>query len=212
MIDCFITQRKYWQHFISRSAPTVFKIRSLVRRFVELGPVADRSGRGAHRNISTEYNVETVRYSVADDPFVSTRRHSSQLDIPRTSPYKIAWNSTNASTICCNDEMLVVGSAEQKDRERNTAVKKTRGAYSGDSRNESRVKRSVIFFDLLLVACRRLVKTNFVRRCRLTVVLRIVEIIAVKTGIFKQFQKTSDERFFCLTFLIILFLTFLLLY
>ncbi|GFY77740.1 hypothetical protein TNIN_169841 [Trichonephila inaurata madagascariensis] len=53
---------------------------SLVGRFEELGSVADRPERGAHRNIRSEDNVETVRQSVADDPSVSTRRRSSQLE------------------------------------------------------------------------------------------------------------------------------------
>ncbi|GFQ71067.1 hypothetical protein TNCT_105931 [Trichonephila clavata] len=46
-----------------------------------MGSVADHPGRGAHRNIRTEENGETGRQSVADDPSVSIRRHSSQLDI-----------------------------------------------------------------------------------------------------------------------------------
>lgn len=84
-----LTQRKYRQHFNTRSAPTAFMIRSLVGRFEELGSVADRPGRGAHRNIRTEDNVETVRQSVADDPSVSTRRRSSQLGISRTTLRRI---------------------------------------------------------------------------------------------------------------------------
>ncbi|GFU61505.1 hypothetical protein TNCV_2288001 [Trichonephila clavipes] len=76
-----MTQRKYRQYFNSRSAPPAFMIRSLVDRFEELGSVANRPGRGAHRNIRTEDNVETVWQSVADDPSVSNRRRSSQLVI-----------------------------------------------------------------------------------------------------------------------------------
>ncbi|GFV61132.1 hypothetical protein TNCV_2100071 [Trichonephila clavipes] len=53
-------QRKYRQYFNSGSAPTVFMIRSLVGCLEELGSMADRPGRGAHRNIRTEDNVETV--------------------------------------------------------------------------------------------------------------------------------------------------------
>ncbi|GFY28551.1 putative transposase [Trichonephila clavipes] len=79
-----MTQRKYRQYFNSRSASTAFMIRSLVCRFDELGSVLYRPGRGDHRNIRTEDNVETVRQSVADDPSVSTRHLSSQLDISRT--------------------------------------------------------------------------------------------------------------------------------
>ncbi|GFY52592.1 hypothetical protein TNIN_185521 [Trichonephila inaurata madagascariensis] len=56
-----MTQRKYRQYFNSRSTPTAFMIRSLIDRFEELGSVADRPGRGAHRNIRTEDNVETVQ-------------------------------------------------------------------------------------------------------------------------------------------------------
>ncbi|GFT52902.1 hypothetical protein TNCV_1460101 [Trichonephila clavipes] len=56
-----MTQRKYRQYFNSRSAPTTFMIRSLVGRFEELASVVDHPGRGAHRNICTEGNMETVR-------------------------------------------------------------------------------------------------------------------------------------------------------
>ncbi|GFV22359.1 hypothetical protein TNCV_3924191 [Trichonephila clavipes] len=55
-----MTQRKHWQYFNSRSATTAFMIRSLIGRFEELSSVADRPGRGGHRNIRTEDNVETV--------------------------------------------------------------------------------------------------------------------------------------------------------
>ncbi|GFY10846.1 hypothetical protein TNCV_1123681 [Trichonephila clavipes] len=70
-----MTQRKYRQYFNLRSAPTAFMILSLIGRFEELGSVADRPGRGAHRNIRTEDNMETVLYSVVDDPSVSTLRY-----------------------------------------------------------------------------------------------------------------------------------------
>ncbi|GFY71418.1 hypothetical protein TNIN_468361 [Trichonephila inaurata madagascariensis] len=56
-----MTERKFRQYFNSISAPTAFMIRSLVGRFEELGSVADRPGRGAHRSIRTVDNVETVR-------------------------------------------------------------------------------------------------------------------------------------------------------
>ncbi|GFV54696.1 hypothetical protein TNCV_3844151 [Trichonephila clavipes] len=78
-----MTQHKYRQYFNSRSTPTAFIIRSLVGCFEELGSVAYRPGRGAHRNFRIEDNVETVRHNVADDPSVSTRRRSSQLGISR---------------------------------------------------------------------------------------------------------------------------------
>ncbi|GFV94077.1 hypothetical protein TNCV_2957391 [Trichonephila clavipes] len=64
-------------------------ISSLAGCFEELGSVADRPGRGAHRNICTEDNVETVWQSVADDPSVSTRHRSSQLSISRTTLRRI---------------------------------------------------------------------------------------------------------------------------
>ncbi|GFY45315.1 hypothetical protein TNIN_162031 [Trichonephila inaurata madagascariensis] len=56
-----MSQRKYRQYFNSRLAPTDFLLRSLVGRFEELSSVVDRPGRGAHRNIRIEDNVETVR-------------------------------------------------------------------------------------------------------------------------------------------------------
>ncbi|GFY77089.1 hypothetical protein TNIN_462301 [Trichonephila inaurata madagascariensis] len=49
-----------------------YKVTSLVGRFGKLGSVANRPGRGAHRNILTEDNVEIVRQSVTDDPSVLT--------------------------------------------------------------------------------------------------------------------------------------------
>ncbi|GFU06044.1 hypothetical protein TNCV_3395561 [Trichonephila clavipes] len=55
-----MTQCKYRQYFYSRSALTALMIRSLVGRFEERDPVADRPGRGVHRNIRSEDNVETV--------------------------------------------------------------------------------------------------------------------------------------------------------
>ncbi|GFY72188.1 hypothetical protein TNIN_208521 [Trichonephila inaurata madagascariensis] len=64
-------QCKYRQYFNSRSL-TDFVIRSLVGRFEEMGSAVDHPGRGTHRNIRTEDNVETVLQSVADDPSVST--------------------------------------------------------------------------------------------------------------------------------------------
>lgn len=84
-----LTQRNYRRFFNVRSAPTSSMITSLVRRFEELGSVADRPGRGAHRNIRTEDNVEAVQQSVANDPSVSTRRRSGQLGIPRTTLQRI---------------------------------------------------------------------------------------------------------------------------
>ncbi|GFY52991.1 hypothetical protein TNIN_200381 [Trichonephila inaurata madagascariensis] len=55
-----MTKLKYRQYLNLRSAPTAFIIRSLVGRFKELGSVVDSPGRGAHQNIRTEDNVETV--------------------------------------------------------------------------------------------------------------------------------------------------------
>ncbi|GFS66588.1 hypothetical protein TNIN_258761 [Trichonephila inaurata madagascariensis] len=77
-------QRKYWQYFNSRSAPTAFMIRSSIGRFEELGSEAGRPGKSAHRNIHIEDSVETVRQSVTGDPSVSTHRRFSQLGISRT--------------------------------------------------------------------------------------------------------------------------------
>nr|CAH7741542.1 unnamed protein product [Callosobruchus chinensis] len=84
-----MTQLKYRQYFNSISAPTAFMIKSLVGRFDELGSMADCPGRGVHRNIRTEGNVETVRQSAAEDSSVSTRRHSSQLGISKTTFLRI---------------------------------------------------------------------------------------------------------------------------
>ncbi|CAK1592413.1 unnamed protein product [Parnassius mnemosyne] len=56
-----LTQRNYRRFFNVRSAPTSSMIASLVRRFEELGSVADRPGRGAHRNIRTVDNVEAIQ-------------------------------------------------------------------------------------------------------------------------------------------------------
>ncbi|GFY72675.1 hypothetical protein TNIN_174491 [Trichonephila inaurata madagascariensis] len=88
-----MTQLKYRQYFNLRSASPAFMIRSLVYRFEELGSVADHPGRGAHRNIRTEDNVETVWQSVADDPSVSNRRRSSQLGIFRTTLRRIFFSA-----------------------------------------------------------------------------------------------------------------------
>ncbi|GFX75196.1 transposable element Tcb2 transposase [Trichonephila clavipes] len=44
-----MTHRKHRQYFNSKSAPTAFMIRSFVGRFDELGSVANRPGRSAHR-------------------------------------------------------------------------------------------------------------------------------------------------------------------
>ncbi|GFY44991.1 hypothetical protein TNIN_62891 [Trichonephila inaurata madagascariensis] len=54
-------------------------IRSFVCRFEEQGSVVDHPGRGAHQNIRTGDNVETMLQSVASNPSFSTRRSSSQL-------------------------------------------------------------------------------------------------------------------------------------
>ncbi|GFS59800.1 hypothetical protein TNIN_407541, partial [Trichonephila inaurata madagascariensis] len=56
-----------------------FMIRPFVGHFVELGSVVNCPGRGAHRNIRTEDHENTLRQSVADDPSVSIRRHSSHF-------------------------------------------------------------------------------------------------------------------------------------
>ncbi|GFY43554.1 hypothetical protein TNIN_422801 [Trichonephila inaurata madagascariensis] len=84
-----MTKCKYRKNFNSRSAQLAFMIRSLVGNFEDLGSVAHRPGRGTNQNIRTEVNVETVQQNVAHDPFVSTRRLSSQLCISRTTLHSV---------------------------------------------------------------------------------------------------------------------------
>ncbi|GFW12399.1 hypothetical protein TNCV_816521 [Trichonephila clavipes] len=84
--------------------PTRF--RSLVSHFVKQSSVVDRPGRGAHRNIRSKDKLETVLQSVADDPSVSTRHHSSQLGISRTMLHRIfLWPMQSRILICGFNKM-----------------------------------------------------------------------------------------------------------
>ncbi|GFS61662.1 hypothetical protein TNIN_273341 [Trichonephila inaurata madagascariensis] len=65
MITSTSSPEEVVQRFTGRaSSPTAFTIRSLVGRFEELGSLADRPGRGAHPDIRTEDNVESVRQMI----------------------------------------------------------------------------------------------------------------------------------------------------
>ncbi|GFW68904.1 hypothetical protein TNCV_2918031 [Trichonephila clavipes] len=95
-------QRKYRQYFNSRLAPTALMIRSLVGRFEVLGLEAGRPGKGAHRNIRIEDNVETVPQSIAGDPSVSTHRRFNQLGISRCTHTKFKLcKHCNRKITCC---------------------------------------------------------------------------------------------------------------
>jgi hypothetical protein len=64
-------------------------IRNLIARFERTGSVGDLPGRGPKRTVHTDAKVEAVGQGVLEGPSTSTRRHSAQLAIARTSLQKI---------------------------------------------------------------------------------------------------------------------------
>ena len=79
-----LTQRAYRRKYPHRTAPTSVTIRRLASNFFEHGSVADRQQHPKPRPRRSNENIEAVRKSVAENPNVSYRRRSQQLNISGT--------------------------------------------------------------------------------------------------------------------------------
>ena len=83
------SQRKYRQHFNTRTAPTVSMIKNLIIRFEERGSVDNYPRSNICCPVRHEESVQAVRQSVSDDLSVSTRQLAVQLNMSRTSLKRI---------------------------------------------------------------------------------------------------------------------------
>ena len=78
------TQRAYRKKYRRRSAPKGDTILHLASNFMEHGSVANPQHQARPRPRRSNENIEAVRQSVAENPNVSYRRRSQQLNISGT--------------------------------------------------------------------------------------------------------------------------------
>lgn len=83
------TQRAYRKKYRGRSAPKGDTIRHLASNFMEHGSVANLQHQARPRPGRSNENIEAVRQSVAENPNVSYRRRSQQLNISGTTLRRI---------------------------------------------------------------------------------------------------------------------------
>ena len=76
--------RQFQNHF-NRTPPTSKNILSLVQKFDETGSVADKPRSGRPRSVSTDNNRERVRAAFEENPGISARRASLELNLDRSS-------------------------------------------------------------------------------------------------------------------------------
>ena len=75
----------YGQHYRSTERP----IRRIAGKYEMIGSVVDQSMPVGHRNARSDENIAAVRESVSDNPNLSIPRRAQELELSRTSTWRI---------------------------------------------------------------------------------------------------------------------------